>query len=240
MRHLFTPTVRETEPSYQQIYSAQGIPGDENPSEKVVALCSRAVDMYRQLGAPRGVIQSITVPDFSQVYRGTGLNESETPLKRIYPRAQFLALMAFTLGEAISREITRLFDSGDFALGSMLDTVASEAADTAARVAERWLKHHLMEAHPHEPSPVVLLYSPGYCGWHISAQKKLFEYLRPSEIDIALNPQFLMIPLKSISGVLVAGAADIHFFKNDFPFCGICNHLSCRKRIAGIKKEIRR
>jgi hypothetical protein len=82
----------------------------------------------------------------------------------------------------------------------------------------------------------VLLYSPGYCGWHISGQKKLFEFLRPERIDIRLNERFLMIPLKSISGVLVAGAAEIHHISERYPFCDHCQSPTCRER--GMAKSI--
>jgi hypothetical protein len=237
MRQFFSPDVNEIKPSQERIFLSQGIPKGKRPSEKVIELCSRALDLYQEMAEPRGVFETISTGDFGRVYEGSGMNEKETPLKTIFPQARFLALMAFTLGETISQEITRLFDNNDFALGSMLDSVASEGADMATRVAERLFKRYLLEENHSQQSLTVLLYSPGYCGWHISAQKRLFEYLRPDEIDIALNTQFLMIPLKSVTGVLVAGDSDIHVFKNDYSFCRECNHHSCRIRMNELKRN---
>jgi hypothetical protein len=77
----------------------------------------------------------------------------------------------------------------------------------------------------------IMRYSPGYCGWHISAQKKLFEYLKPKEIGISLLESYLMTPLKSITGVLIAGKRTIHIFNADFPFCSKCKNHSCQNRI---------
>ena len=237
MRELFTPDFQDIQPSRERIFLSQGIPRGKTPVEKVVELSTRALHRYRELAEPRGVMETIAIRDFQGVYDGMGENEKETPLKSIFPRARYLALMAFTLGEPISREITRLFDNNDFALGSMLDAVASEGADMATKVAEERFSRYVTDIHELKSPLPVLLYSPGYCGWHISAQKRLFEYLRPAEIDISLTPQFLMIPLKSVSGVLVAGETGIHIFNNDYPFCRECSHHSCRIRINELKKR---
>ena len=41
-----------------------------------------------------------------------------------------------------------------------------------------------------------------------------------------------MEPLKSVSGVLVAGAPDIHRFADEFTFCTACTTRACRARQA--------
>ena len=237
MRQFFIPRIEKIEPSREGVFLSQGIARGVKPSKKIVELYSTALLLYRELAEPKGVIETISVQDFSQVYSGMGLNEKKTPLATIYPQSQYLAILAFTLGEAISQEITRLFKNNDFALGSMLDSVASEGADMATRIGEQEFYQFLMAKDQCKPSTTVLLYSPGYCGWHISAQKRLFEYLEPEEIGITLNQRFLMVPLKSITGVLVAGKRDIHIFKNNYSFCDKCNHRSCIMRINEQKKR---
>jgi hypothetical protein len=139
-------------------------------------------------------------------------------------------LFAFTLGPEISREIEEQSKTDGLALGYMLDAVASYSADKASEAAEEIFFSHLSSKGEVNALTRVLLYSPGYCGWHISSQQKLFEYLKPEEIGIRLNESFLMVPLKSISGVLVAGNADTHKFKNNYPFCAQCKTRSCRER----------
>jgi hypothetical protein len=79
-----------------------------------------------------------------------------------------------------------------------------------------------------------LRYSPGYCGWHVSGQRKLFDYLLPEEIGITLRESFLMQPLKSISGVVIAGRRQIFDFENTFDFCDDCSTWTCRERISAI------
>jgi hypothetical protein len=77
----------------------------------------------------------------------------------------------------------------------------------------------------------VLPYSPGYCGWHVTGQRRLFDRLEPQRIGVTLNSSCLMQPLKSVSGVLVIGPSSIHEFDNDFDFCALCSTYQCRARI---------
>ena len=45
-----------------------------------------------------------------------------------------------------------------------------------------------------------LPYSPGYCGWDIREQQKLFSLFPPQPCGITLSDSFLMSPVKSVSG----------------------------------------
>jgi hypothetical protein len=75
-------------------------------------------------------------------------------------------------------------------------------------------------------------YCPGHCGWHISGQARLFELLRPEEIGVSLNANWVMRPVKSISGFLVAAELRVHRFRPDFPFCKDCKEHKCVQRLA--------
>ena len=217
-------------PTPADVFAALGMKTNTEPALKVTELLRRALEIYKTLSEPRNVLEVISKSDFAALYSGQGLNAAETPLALIFPRAERMLLFAFTLGAPISREIERLFQSQDFALASMLDTVASLAADNAGREAEAWIARQGEADQSGSRVQKVFLYSPGYCGWHISGQKKLFEFLRPERIDIHLNERFLMIPLKSISGVLVVGASEIHQIFARYPFCAHCQSPTCLER----------
>lgn len=57
------------------------------------------------------------------------------------------------------------------------------------------------------------------------------EYLQPEKIGISLNDNFLMSPIKSVTGVLVDGKKEIHIFETNFLFCSSCKHHSCSERM---------
>ena len=212
---------------------AMGIPPGRPLPKHYGPMLDEAFSVYDAVVDPSVICEDISVLEFARIYSGEGENDPDTPLEHIFPRADRVALFALTLGGAISGEIERLFDENEAAIAYVLDVVASEAADGAVK----WIECRFQERGSRSGDSAVLSYSPGYCGWHISSQKKLFERLEPGRIGISLSSSFLMQPLKSVSGVLVSGERDIHRFNNIFPFCAQCRDKTCRKRIAGLFRE---
>jgi hypothetical protein len=223
-----------TPPDRLAVLEAQGIPRTAKVSEQVAGLADRSIERFVELVEPRGTVVEIDASEFASIYCGEGLNAHRTPLEEIYPRAEHLALFAVTLGEAISREIHDLFRRNEPAEAYALDAIASERADAAAGLLSRLYLGHLARGFQVDPSSRVLPYSPGYCGWHVTGQRRLFDRLDPGRIGVTLNSSCLMQPLKSVSGVLVIGPPSIHEFENDFDFCELCSTYQCRARIASV------
>ena len=219
-------------PDRDTVLRTQGVPEGHQVSERVDALVEEARELYEALARPVGIIADISVDEFLEVYEGDGRNTDPAPLPGIVENARCLALFAATLGEPIGRKIDELFRGNDAALGCMLDGIASERADRAANILAQAFGESLPENGEMDSAASVLPYSPGYCGWHITGQQRLFAFLGPGRIDIELNASCLMSPIKSVSGVLVAGRPAIHAFKNDFEFCLDCATWECRQRIA--------
>lgn len=226
--------LERTIPSVETILFQQGIPGIEAADKRTLKLANRAIRDYLVHAKPIGIMARITNSDFEKVYRGEGENDADTPLDLIYPDASDLALYAVTLGGIVSEGIRMNFDQNDFAAGSMLDAAASEGAELAADFIEFYYREKLKKnGHFSEPT-AVMRFSPGYCGWHVSGQKKLFDALQPDKIGIELTDSFLMKPLKSISGAMIAGSLRIFEFGDNFSFCARCENHSCLERLESL------
>lgn len=237
MRELVRLEVREIMPEPASVLRHPGMPEPSRLSERVGRLLNEALRLHESLAKPVGVFEEISAREFDLVYKGQGFNPPLSPLPQIYPRAEGLALFAATLGPAVSGQVHDFFEEHDLALGYLLDAVASEAADRLSeRLSQRFLARLRARGAALERTR-ALAYSPGYCGWHVSGQGKLFERLRPEEVGITLNESFLMTPLKSVSGVLLAGPGDIHRFRPDFPFCEACRTHECRWRMASALED---
>lgn len=229
-------SVAKIAPERSEVLKRQGVESSAVLSERILNLADEALAAYSELAKPIAIIREISHQDYEPILAGNGQNEPTIPLSTIWSRAEGLALYALTIGAGISKKIEDLFSVRDFALAAMLDTTASAAAEHAVEYLEGLLTDKLGE--DNKSGQAVLAYAPGYCGWHISAQKKLFAYLDPGRIGIQLNDSCLMTPLKSTSGVLLTGAPEIHVFPNNFPFCDKCDTLSCRTRIARIMSSV--
>ena len=220
-------------PAIEAVVQQMGIAAVGDLAARHRKMLDAAFEAYEQLAEPVALVETVPREAFAIVFEGDGLNDHESPLGGIYPRADGLALFAATLGEPVSAEISRLFADNDSVGGFVLDAIASAAADRLSdRLAER-----MAERFP--GGTAVLPYSPGYCGWHITAQRALFSRLRPGEIGMRLNDSCLMHPLKSVSGVLVAGAGAVHRFKPEFDFCDACATRQCVRRMASVRAAAR-
>ncbi len=235
MQKIVTIRPEETLPGPEAVLQAQGMPASAIPNDQTLALYRAAISSYLLLAEPAGIVREISKEEFSRVYGGEGNTAPDAPLGNIYRASAGLALFAVTVGETLSAEISRLFESSDFPAGAMLDSVASQAAEMAAAYVERTFADHLSETGTLNSGMATLPFSPGYCGWDITSQISLFQVLHPQEIGIILSESCLMQPLKSISGVIVAGEKEIFDFEDNFEFCDDCQTRSCRTRLAALR-----
>lgn len=210
-------------PEVAGILRLLGMPGAGGRNRSLI---DRSIEIVRLRARPRGIFAEIDRARFAEIYRGEGRNAPETPIGAVAERAERLALFAVTLGESLAGEIAALFGANDPALACVLDAAASDATERAAAAVEEAFASTLGD----RPGVAALRYSPGYCGWHVTGQRALFAELRPEQIGIRLRESCLMEPLKSISGVIIAGPAEIHEIEDSYPFCAECRTMSCRER----------
>jgi hypothetical protein len=237
MRRVVPLPLEGTLPSAGAVLEGQGVPSGRSPDPRTARLAKEAIAVYAERARPVGLLLEIARDAFRIVYEGQGRNDPQSPVEPIYRASDSLALFAVTVGEEVCAEISRLFGNNDFALGSMLDAAASEATEMAARLLEDSYRRRLEAGRRLDGRHGLLRFSPGYCGWHVSAQRALFESLRPGEIGITLNDSFLMQPLKSISGVMISGEKEIFEFDDTFSFCAECATHECRDRIRGLRQS---
>lgn len=221
---------RAVVPSLGDVLHAQGIPPGAFVKDKVRALAEASLDAFLSQAQPRCITAEVSCDEFGEIFRGDGRNDDEAPLAAIYPQADRLVLFALTMGHEVSRTIADLMENNDFAFGSMLDSVASLAVENSIALLEDRVAGTPVGDRAANGNHRTLNYSPGYCGWHISAQVKLFHRLDPGQLGITLNDSCLMTPLKSATGVLVRGERAIHDFDIGFRFCRHCRDKTCLER----------
>jgi hypothetical protein len=237
MREVFVIECAATLPDADSVLRAQGIPRGAQLSQRVRDLLEDSLARYQRLADVQGLFEEVSRDEFEFIYHGEGRNADASPIQQVFPRADHLALFVATLGAEVSQHISDMFAANDLALAAMLDAVASEAAERVVDLTGRRFLERLDGAGALIPGTVQLAHSPGYCGWHISGQGRLFERLRPEDIGVFINSSFLMSPVKSVSGVLVVGPPDIHQFDDDFESCRACATHHCRDRVAALQGE---
>ena len=226
MPKIINPLISSIIPSKEDILKFQNVKNINDVPNILIDNLELSLELLKEKSNPIAIVKECSKSDFNNIYQGEGENTADSPLPHIIKKAEILHLFAITIGENITEEINKYFDQNEFPIGSFIDSGASLTADNIVGILENRVASQ----------STTLAYSPGYCGWHVSGQRKLFQFLKPEQIGITLNDSCLMTPLKSVSGVLVSGTSEIHIFDNNYSFCEECTTYSCKIRMKSITK----
>ena len=130
-----------------------------------------------------------------------------------------------TLGDGIEGEIQRLTDKNRLSEAYILDAMASVAADNMVETFHKRMKNK----YENQSKQVTLCFSPGYCDWPVTEQKKFFNLVDSEPIGVELNDACLMTPRKSISGIFgIYGDDEIGV--DPYIPCSDCRKTDCPER----------
>jgi cobalamin-dependent methionine synthase I len=136
--------------------------------------------------------------------------------------ASHIAILVSTAGPLITWFSSELIKKGEFLRGYIADAFGSVVAERAADFAENEIKT-LARSYGYNASNRL---SPGYCGWDVSEQHKLFSFLPDKFCGVTLTESALMVPIKSTSAVIGIGE---NIKQGEYP-CAECVRDDCFKR----------
>lgn len=130
-----------------------------------------------------------------------------------------IAILVSTAGKELSEWSNELFYEDYSLKGYIADITASilveKTADLIQYKIEKEAESNFMK--------ITNRYSPGYCGWDITEQHKLFSLLSENFCGISLTDMALMIPIKSISAIIGIGDK---VEKKEYK-CNACEKTDC-------------
>lgn len=129
------------------------------------------------------------------------------------------ALFIATAGPEVGLRSHNSMKGGDLLRGYVYDLIGSEVAENAAARMHEELKGSAELL----GMKITNRFSPGYCGWDVAEQQKLFSFFNDNYCGITLTESSLMNPVKSVSGIIGIGAR-VKF--RDYP-CKKCNDRNC-------------
>lgn len=177
-----------------------------------------AIAEARSLAHPRARWVELSDDDLE------GLFSTETPIRGIVEGGRRWALIA-TIGPELGLAVKRRFDESQFLEAVLLDAAGSVAVEATSDIASAACSDM---PGGHGDGKGSVRFSPGYCGWDLESQARLFTLLKPEELGIALHSSFLMQPLKSSTGVVVLGDPDLMRVPREH--CRSCDAKGCGRR----------
>lgn len=191
------------------------------------------MNIYRAISEE---IERITIPRFNYVV-STDIQVGNSVLQfgkmqfntgkvisEALKNAEYAALFIATTGIELDSYLNSIKQEGDIVREFISNAIAAEYAEATVREGLKCLQIEYSVKTVGNP------YSPGYCGWNIREQRKIFSILPSDVCGVSLNESCLMSPVKSVSGIVAIGGEGVKA-----PYgCEICEMSNCYKNRAKI------
>jgi cobalamin-dependent methionine synthase I len=191
--------------------------------EPVTILTGEVSDELRLMGDIRAEYRIISDIRFDHEEKSVGVGDIIFAVMPVVYRqikdAEEVALFICTAGPVIGERSRQSMKEGDLLRGYIYDVIGSEVVEAAA---DR-MQEELRAAAAARGKMITNRFSPGYCGWDVAEQHKLFGFFKDNFCGITLTESALMNPVKSVSGIIGIGR-NVKYAPYQ---CHVCDDKNC-------------
>jgi len=219
---LYKLNLKDLNISRKNIFRYLGYPGDIIPDPYSDILDEMLVVAEEKSTIQAGFVffENISINKMKQQISLNGIGfDSGIIIVSALEEIESAVLFVGTAGPEIENYSKKLMEEGQLVEGYIMDVIGSEVVETAVDYCQDILEKELNN----KGLSLTNRYSPGYCGWNVSEQHKLFSLLPENFCNIKLKESALMIPIKSVSGIIGIGQ---NVIKQDYA-CDVCDQENC-------------
>lgn len=163
------------------------------------------------------------IQEFRVFIEGSIILESKV-IARLLEQCHKVAMFLMTIGNHLEETACRLAEDGLILQSAVLDAIGSNAAERIADSIQSEIKGVVGE----QGFVISPRFSPGYCDWDIRQQQMIFRAVDGGPLGIYLTETCLMIPRKSISGIIGIGTPESNVA--NYNPCKTCHKRDCPSR----------
>ncbi|WP_106827908.1 vitamin B12 dependent-methionine synthase activation domain-containing protein [Parabacteroides pacaensis] len=219
----YYPTIEEINLQPGDVLDIFHVEEDCSSDNPIVAETMQVYEQMHELSEIQGgyvIFDDIKI--FSREGRIQINNRTIHPAAKIcsyLQKARQIAVFICTAGEGFTQKAVTYNQQGDYLKGYITDTFGSLVVEKAMDYIQSELDKQMQK----NGMKITNRYSPGYCNWEVNDQKQIFDLLPEKACGISLTNSCLMVPIKSVSGIIGIGP---EVRKNDYG-CDICNNITC-------------
>ncbi|MCX6326689.1 MAG: methionine synthase [Bacteroidia bacterium] len=189
------------------------------------------VDIFKESQEISNIKAQYTIfqgAQFDNETKSVEINNVSFHIKKIVfgqiKKSDSIAIFLCTAGEEIGIRSRKAMQERDFLRGYIYDVIGSEIVEAAVDMMQNELEKSVISS----GKKITNRYSPGYCGWDVAEQHKLFRLVPGNYCGIRLTQSALMDPVKSVSGIIGIGK---NVKMNPYT-CSLCDLKDCIYRKA--------
>jgi hypothetical protein len=195
--------------------------GEGESQEMIFDIVSRLLKEAAEICDLKAEYRIFNTISFNDASKAISIDDVTFNIGRIIygqiKKSDSCALFICTAGEKLGLRSRSSMKEGDLLEGYIYDVIGSEAVEAAT---------DLMQADMEAEFRITNRFSPGYCGWDVAEQHKLFSLLPDNFCGIKLTDSALMDPVKSVSGIIGVGGN-----VKRLPYtCNLCDMKDCLYR----------
>jgi hypothetical protein len=211
--HSFRFAFDEVKPCPEEIHSF--LKSENSDTGQAVDAAIREITPL--LTDNKGITGGYILRKADEIHLNTGAQ-----IKGYMKGVEYLALFVCTGGMLFSDLTERYNQQGDYLEAFIVDAIGSLTVEKAMDKIQIQLEIEMQK----ENLQISNRYSPGYCDWSVSGQRELFDQMGKLPIAVSLTESCLMLPMKSVSGIIGVGA---QIRKRPYA-CQICKNKNCIHR----------
>ena len=210
----------------KQVCHYAGYESDDKPSARISSLIDEYIENAHQLLEPSYsyVVRDIERVQGSLVVIEDSITFESQVIAQMLEQCHKVAVFLVTIGDYLEEAICWLTDYKLILQAFVLDSIGSAAAERVADL----VQGKIGEAASAQGLVISPRFSPGYCDWDITQQEKLFQIMKGDVVGIHLTEKCLMLPRKSISGIIGIGPSNSNV--ENYNPCKTCNKYDCLHR----------
>jgi hypothetical protein len=196
------------------------------PPARVTALTHDYAENVNQLINP-AFSYAIKDVDFvinSSVFIEGGVIFQSQVISGLLKKCEKVAVFALTIDSYLEETVAQLAEDGLIVQARVLDAIGSNAVEQVADHVQDIIKQRMGARGLY----ISQRFSPGYCDWEVGQQQMLFHAMNGSNSSIQLTDENLMLPRKSISGVIGIGTCKSEI--ENYNPCVSCQQHNCPGR----------
>jgi len=190
----------------KQVCHYIGYSAGYKPPARILSLVDEYVEHAHQLIEPSYsyVIRDIEWAQGSIAFIEDSIVFKSQVITRLLEHCCKVAVFVVTIGEHLEEMACWLAEDGLILQAAVLDAIGSDAVE---RVAD-FVQDMIRQVANGQDLVISRRFSPGYCDWDIGQQRMVFWAMNGNTVGIRLTGRCLMIPQKSISGIIGIGPGD--------------------------------
>ncbi|MFC1954531.1 vitamin B12 dependent-methionine synthase activation domain-containing protein [Chloroflexota bacterium] len=210
----------------QQVLKNIGYADECEPSVRIDSLVNDYIDNYHHLidSSASCIVKRIESVEGNITDIEDSISLNSSAISRLMEHCREVAIFTLTIGNRLEDMVGYLAEKGHVLQATVLDAIGSGAVETLAASVEENVKQEAGS----NGMVISQRFSPGYCDWDVSQQEMVFRAMGENTAGVHLTGEYLMLPQKSISGIIGIGSAEKEI--ESYTPCTNCRTVDCPGR----------